>query len=562
MWRPRTAAQLLLLNRGGGYSYANAEAAALVARMSVEPDDTRKALIDDAYTTLKANGTLAKLDCLYFFPAHDQQAALLDWVDGSRSATLTNQPFFVADRGMWTDGSNDYIDTGFNPSLATNYQQNDASFGYWQRNGAQSATVPVGFATTTTNITLVSRNTSDNFIGYINATTSLTVGSQTTAYGLFAMNRAASGTVTAWKNGTQIGSGSSTSAARSNLNVMLGRRSSVYTEGQHLFFYAGASLSSQQHADLYSAISTLLTEIGVTEVVAATTATLSLVDQVVFPDGANADLAGRGYPSTGWDKSPDGTERWGGWGNVGNSANAGISLLSPPASGTDATTTLVEEFQTAALFATLPGYTSGTSGAAGTYPPASSTQGVWVDKEMSASDYDIYWVAVDVTNDINYLCRANWDGTDLTPISCAALPNGDINAAVRDKRGNWWVINNSTGSIIYCTNSDGVLAYDLTTMPATSTGVTNTDQLAYVAERDLLLLTYGANGSDGNVAVYDLSFGRPKLKATYTLTGALGIEGIVYDADNSVFEDTNDQYSHIEPGFPYNGLHLHGPVSL
>ena len=55
-------------------------ATALFARMTVQPDNTRKALINSTIVGLKASGIWAKADALYVTAAHDAQSARLNWV--------------------------------------------------------------------------------------------------------------------------------------------------------------------------------------------------------------------------------------------------------------------------------------------------------------------------------------------------------------------------------------------------------------------------------------------------------------------------------------------------
>lgn len=86
----------------GGYTFINAEAAALVAAMTVEPDDTRKALIDTTIGALKAGDVWNSIGILCVFAAHDSQAARLNWKTASAYASVVGTPTFTADRGYNT----------------------------------------------------------------------------------------------------------------------------------------------------------------------------------------------------------------------------------------------------------------------------------------------------------------------------------------------------------------------------------------------------------------------------------------------------------------------------
>lgn len=89
---------------------------ALVARMDVPPDAARVAAIDQVIATLGNAGIWGKLDLLLVLAAHHPQAALLNWKGASYSATTMGAPVFVADRGFFTDGSDDAIDWAWSPA--------------------------------------------------------------------------------------------------------------------------------------------------------------------------------------------------------------------------------------------------------------------------------------------------------------------------------------------------------------------------------------------------------------------------------------------------------------
>lgn len=101
-----------------GYSFANAEAAALVARMTVAPTNGRKAAIDNFVGAMKSCGYWALADAVYVGRAHDRQAARLNWKSASYDLTEQGTLSFVADQGFTSDGSTGYLSTGFVPSTA------------------------------------------------------------------------------------------------------------------------------------------------------------------------------------------------------------------------------------------------------------------------------------------------------------------------------------------------------------------------------------------------------------------------------------------------------------
>jgi len=123
------------------YVFTNAEASALVARMTTAPTRLRKQRIDTLVGSLKTAGVWAKLDALYVMAAHDAQAARLNWIADVFNLTAVSAPTFTADRGYAGDGSTSYLDTGFNPATAStpNYVQDSAHYGWWVQDGSAAA---------------------------------------------------------------------------------------------------------------------------------------------------------------------------------------------------------------------------------------------------------------------------------------------------------------------------------------------------------------------------------------------------------------------------------------
>lgn len=106
-------------------------AAALFARMTVDPSLDRKTLVNDRIVAGKLKSFWAKLDALWVHAAHDAQAGRLNWLTGSYDCVPINNPSFTVDRGYMGDGSSSYLDTGFNPltALLPKYTKNSGSIG-------------------------------------------------------------------------------------------------------------------------------------------------------------------------------------------------------------------------------------------------------------------------------------------------------------------------------------------------------------------------------------------------------------------------------------------------
>jgi hypothetical protein len=79
------------------------ETAAILARMTVRPSSERRHAINTLVAALKKNNLWTKLDGLYLFAAHTQQAATLNWCRNAANFTA-NAPIFTADVGFTGDG--------------------------------------------------------------------------------------------------------------------------------------------------------------------------------------------------------------------------------------------------------------------------------------------------------------------------------------------------------------------------------------------------------------------------------------------------------------------------
>lgn len=105
----------------GGVSGLDPDAAAFIARFTVPPSAPRTAAINTLFLAMKSAGVFSKLDSMYLFAAHDQQAALLDLIRPTKQA----EPIwvdFTADVGFseksgYTSGWMNGIRSHYTPSI-------------------------------------------------------------------------------------------------------------------------------------------------------------------------------------------------------------------------------------------------------------------------------------------------------------------------------------------------------------------------------------------------------------------------------------------------------------
>ena len=270
---PVTFIQSGRFGAGSGYSYTNAEAATLVAAMSSAPDDTRKGVIDTCIGAIKTAGVWTKLDCLWIRAAHDSQAALLDWKRLSDS-TAVNSPTFTTDRGFTGDGSTSYINTNFTPSTdGVNYIRDSASMGAYLNAGTDTAvsgpnSIGVSTASHQARIEPWRSSTPGATVrSRVNTLTATTVGTVTTRYGLTAINRSGGSAEQVYRNGSSIGTSAVASTGLCNIDVYeLGQNNAGSLGGASdnriAASFVGGSLTSTEHADLFTAIEAYLDAVG------------------------------------------------------------------------------------------------------------------------------------------------------------------------------------------------------------------------------------------------------------------------------------------------------------
>lgn len=98
--------------------------------MLIKPQRNRMIAYSEAISVLVKSGIWPKLDAVYFFAMHTEQAALLNLKSpGTLSPTAVNAPVFTPMQGYNGDGVAAYIDTGITWPVMGGMSQNNASIG-------------------------------------------------------------------------------------------------------------------------------------------------------------------------------------------------------------------------------------------------------------------------------------------------------------------------------------------------------------------------------------------------------------------------------------------------
>lgn len=131
---------MLLVNQLTGFGILTfaKESRAIIDAMTVSPNAARKRLVDLTVRAFLGAALWPKIDAMWFIAAHDEQAGRLNWKDPATfTLTAVNSPTFLADRHFATDGSTNYLDTGWDRGTnGVQFTQNDAHISVYHRNNS------------------------------------------------------------------------------------------------------------------------------------------------------------------------------------------------------------------------------------------------------------------------------------------------------------------------------------------------------------------------------------------------------------------------------------------
>lgn len=185
-------------NAAGGYS---PETVGLLSRMTVRPNSSRCAAIDNLVVALKENGIWSKLDGLYLFAAHSQQAALLNWVRSTANFSAVNSPTFTVDVGFTGDGSTSSLT---NSNAATvNAKALDLTTAVWVSKAPLAMAEPFTTWWTGWNWAFAPYQTATQCSWRLARTASNTTASSQT--GFFTFNRTGANMSNLYRDGAKIG---------------------------------------------------------------------------------------------------------------------------------------------------------------------------------------------------------------------------------------------------------------------------------------------------------------------------------------------------------------------
>ena len=219
--------------------------AAYIAALSVRPSSSEILNLNQLVRSLKDCGAWGKLDAIYpLLGGVEADSRVNLKTPGTYNLTKINSPIFTANAG-WRSNNAGYLDTNYNVSTAGGmFARNDASIGVCVSQDVASGGGMIGYAS---NALLIPRNVSNNFLGRLNNTGSISISAS--GIGLHAVTRSVSASLIQWRRGNFLQTASVASAAlpSSNMLLLTGNGSTVAESSINLTFaFFGAALTGRQ----------------------------------------------------------------------------------------------------------------------------------------------------------------------------------------------------------------------------------------------------------------------------------------------------------------------------
>jgi hypothetical protein len=238
-----------------------AETNAILAAMTVQPDATRKGVINNLVIALKACGAWAKIDYLYITAAHTQQAARINWKAGVEALYDGVAPAFTVDRGFALNGTTEELFSAPEVDLLTQFTLNSAHFGVWMETAAASGEHLIGDRFFHAGGRFM-RNDGGAIAMKINSAVSEQGFATAPTTGHFMANRASSANEDIYRDGASVGVIAEPSGGTLPHDyIALGRVNGGFGTGRVAAYHVGANLSAEAPA-LYAALHVYMGAVG------------------------------------------------------------------------------------------------------------------------------------------------------------------------------------------------------------------------------------------------------------------------------------------------------------
>lgn len=251
----------------GGASYDSA-LTAVMARWTAlgytHPSSTVLTSLNTLITDLKAAGVYTGFDGLWVPMLNDaglvSTTGAINYISPSANQwTFPVAPSYTTS-GVKGNGTDQYVDTNLNPSTATNFTLNNASFGYYQYVGGTGTNYTIGHASGSNDVMLNATSSSTAVrISGGNLTAGNPATNNTAEY--YAVDRQTSSDVKVY-NGTSVHTTTATSTSRQNEDFTILRAAFGYSSAGISMVFVGRSFSTAEHANIRTAILAHKTRLG------------------------------------------------------------------------------------------------------------------------------------------------------------------------------------------------------------------------------------------------------------------------------------------------------------
>lgn len=248
---------------GGSLGVAyDSSAVAYFAAMTVQPDATRKSLLNSLIVGLKSDGVWTLLDYLAIVAAHDAQAGRINAVNPAQVATTAGTITFTTDRGYRGDGTTGYLETGIADNAAGNWTQDAATLFAWLNVEATGVSAGAILGLSAVLATRISGLVGTPTVARIHGATA-TTGVTANTLGLSSATRTDASTVKLYRSGAlDQTNAATTSAAPVASTFEAGKNNASFGDGRTAAFGWGGLLDATKNLALYNRLNTYLTAVG------------------------------------------------------------------------------------------------------------------------------------------------------------------------------------------------------------------------------------------------------------------------------------------------------------
>lgn len=244
----------------GLHGAVQAETTTLLAAMTVQPDLSRRYLIDDMILSLKNTGLWTPIDFLFVPAAHDEQAGRVNWKNPATVGT-NNGATFTANRGYTGNGTSAWIDTGLNWSTLGHFLRDDCSVGLW---AVTTDLLNQAIGGVTASRVLITVGSTPAIGSKLNSSAAALTNNIVSCKGYSAITRSVGTDYNVYKDGAFLANNVAASAAIVSDTVALLRNVTAYSINSSFLgaVHGGGGLTAAQIANLYSIVSTYMVGVG------------------------------------------------------------------------------------------------------------------------------------------------------------------------------------------------------------------------------------------------------------------------------------------------------------